>query len=125
VDRLNSQIETLRESVAHATTVVDGMPKSTGIKDNLPDYVTDHKELAEELKEEERLMLDAFYLIKKSIEALDCDNEKDVLSYRYIAGMEPPEIAEKMNYTVRGVWKIHKRAFENVKIIKSVPSSSL
>ena len=120
VDRLNSQIESLRESVAYTTTIVDGMPKSAGAKDNLPDYVTDHKKLAEELKAEEDLMKEAFSRIAKSIEALDCDNEKDVLNFRYIVGKEPPEIAKAMNYSVRWVWKIHKRAFEKVKIIKSV-----
>lgn len=120
VDRLNSQIETLRGSVAYSTTIVDGMPKGTGVKDNLPGYVTDHKELAEELRVEESIMKDAFSRITKSIEALNCDNEKDVLNYRYIVGIEPPEIARKMDYSENWVWKIHKKGFENIKIIKSV-----
>jgi hypothetical protein len=47
---------------------------------------------------------------------MEDENEKDVLTYRYLRGMKWEEIAIKMEYTYRNIIKIHGRALSNFTI---------
>lgn len=54
--------------------------------------------------------------IRNRIEKMEDENEKDVLTYRYLRGMKWEEIAIKMEYTYRNIIKIHGRALSNFTI---------
>jgi DNA-directed RNA polymerase specialized sigma subunit len=48
------------------------------------------------------------------IEALDDEQEKRLIKYRYIRGYRWDDIAEKMGYSVRQVFNIHKRGLRSL-----------
>ena len=54
--------------------------------------------------------------ISNRIEAMDNEDEKDLLTHKYIEGMDWAEIAEKMNISERNVYRIHNRAIKHFKI---------
>lgn len=50
--------------------------------------------------------------------SLKSENESDVLFYRYIAGLDWWEIAEKLHYSERWIHKIHGKALAHFEIPK-------
>lgn len=48
------------------------------------------------------------------IEALEDEQEKRLLKYRYIRGYRWEVIAEKMGYSIRQVFNIHNKALHNI-----------
>ncbi len=49
------------------------------------------------------------------IEALDDEQEKRLLKYRYIRGCRWEDIAYKMGYSVRQVFNVHNKALYSIK----------
>jgi DNA-directed RNA polymerase specialized sigma subunit len=47
---------------------------------------------------------------------MEDENEKDVLTYRYLRGMKWEDIAVKMGYSWRRIHYIHSKALENFRI---------
>lgn len=48
------------------------------------------------------------------IEALEYEQEKRLMKYRYIRGYRWEVIADKMGYSIRQVFNIHKKTFLNI-----------
>lgn len=48
------------------------------------------------------------------IEAMEDEQEKRLMKYRYLRGYRWEYIADKMGYSVRQIFNIHKRAFMNL-----------
>lgn len=93
----------------------DGMPHAHN--------ATDLSGYAALLDEEERKYLKARYKcvrlckeITDKIERMGCENEKDILLYRYIRRMSWEQIAVKMGYSWQWVHKIHANALHNFEI---------
>lgn len=93
----------------------DGMPHAHNS--------TDLSGYAALLDEEERKYLKARYKcvrlckeITDKIERMGCENEKDILLYRYIRRMSWEQIAVKMGYSWQWVHKIHANALHNFEI---------
>lgn len=98
--------------------VVNGLPRGS-VQTDLSDY-------AVKLEEETERYLKARYHrirlcteIRDRIEAMDNEDEKDILTYRYIKLMRwsgSGSISEKMNISVREVHRLHGRALQHFKI---------
>ena len=93
----------------------DGMPHAHN--------PTDMSGYAALLDDEERRYQEARYEcvrlckeITDKIEQLESEDEKDVLTYRYIRRMKWENIAVKMNYSWKWIHKLHTRALENLKM---------
>lgn len=87
----------------------DGMPRGSGQAD-LSSYAARLDKLERNLVNERYKRIRLYEDIAKQIEKLSSTNEKDVLFFRYIKGLEWYEIAEKMNYTERWIHKLHGKA---------------
>ena len=48
------------------------------------------------------------------IEALEDEQEKRILKYRYIRGYRWEEIADKMGYSIRQIFNIHSKSIHNI-----------
>ena len=48
------------------------------------------------------------------VEALEDEQEKRLLKYRYIRGYRWEEIADKMGYSIRQIFNIHSKAIHNI-----------
>ena len=95
----------------------DGMPHGHNQSD-LSGYAADIDDLERKLTAEKSERIASYNDITERIEHLKNENEKDVLFYRYIKGMEWWEIAEKMNYSERWVHVLHGRGLKHLELPK-------
>lgn len=126
IRRIESELEELRTMRASMSVNNDGMPHGSGQSD-LSGYAAELDKLERDLVNERYQRVMAYQDIVRRIKALRSENELDVLFYRYIAGLEWWEIADRMHYSERWVLKLHGKAlvhFEMPKEIIEVQSRS-
>lgn len=93
-----------------------GMPYASGGYNDMSDDVIRLMSLIDDLKREEKALIESYENVKKTIESLEEKNEEEVLFYRYIKGLNWWEIAEKLHYSERWVLKLHGRALTHIQI---------
>lgn len=85
-------------------------PASSQIEEKIEKIIL----LENEIKENIEKMIDVKIKIKNSIENID-GIEGLILEMRYLEGMKWEDIAERLGYNYRSVFKIHKRAIKKLK----------
>ena len=119
IHRINAEIAELREmKVTPGAKANDGMPHGSGGQGDLSGYAADLDEMIRELIDERYLRIKTYQQIAKQIKKLRSENEKDVLFYKYISGLDWWEIAEKMHFSERWIYKIHGRALAHFELPK-------
>ena len=113
VRRIESELAELLEMRTSTSTNNNGMPRGTNQTD-LSGYAAELDDLERSLREERVERVESYKDIVNRIRHLQSENEKDVLFYRYIKGLEWWEIAEKMSYSERWVHKIHGKALAHL-----------
>ena len=98
----------------------DGMPHGGCGQSDLSGYAAELDRMVQELIDERYYRIKDYQEIVGRIKKLKSENEKDVLFYRYIRGMDWWEIAEKMKFSERQIFRIHGKALANFKIPKDV-----
>ena len=93
----------------------DGMPHGTNKKD-LSDYAVEIDELLSKLINARYERIRTYNEIYTKIEELESEEEKRVLSLRYIKCMEWEEIRRRMNFSLRRIYQIHGKALKNIKL---------
>lgn len=93
----------------------DGMPCGTNKKD-LSDYVVEIDYLISKLIRARYRRVKTYNEIYGKIENLENEEEKRVLTLRYIKCMEWEEIRKRMNFSLRRIYQIHGNALKNIKI---------
>lgn len=109
IHRINEEIREIRSMKASMSVNNDGMPHGSGQGD-LSGYAADLDSLERDLIQERYGRIKTYQDIADRIKKLSSENEKDVLFYRYIKGLDWWEIAEKMRYSERWIHKIHGKA---------------
>lgn len=117
VRRIESELVEIREMQSSMAVNNDGMPHGSGQSD-MSGYAAELDALERELVQERYRRVVSYKDIAGQIKRLRSENEKDVLFYRYIKGMEWWEIAEKMNYSERWVLKLHGKALVHFELPK-------
>lgn len=117
IERIESELAELRVMRATMSANNDGMPHGSGQAD-LSGYAAELDDLERKLIKERYERIITYQDIAGRVKKLKSENEKDVLFYRYIAGLAWWEIAEKMNYSERWVHKIHGRALAHFELPK-------
>ena len=109
IKRIESDLEEIKLMKRYPSMSNDGMPRGTNNSD-LSSYaaVLDKKE--RELVRERYLRIKDYSEISKQIELLENIQEKDVLHYRYIKGLDWWKVAEIMNYSERQIHRFHGNA---------------
>ena len=116
VARLEAQLEELRLSQLGPKAIAyDGMPQRTELGD-LSDYMAKYDEIEQAIVKARYQRIEASQRVRDSIEALEDDREKELLTLRYLKGVKWEEIAVKMGYSWQHIHKIHARALGNFKI---------
>lgn len=123
INRIESDLEEIRSMKCYPSANSDGMPHASNYND-LSNYaaVVDDKE--RKLMKEKELRVREFEAINRQIEMLQSDNEKDVLHYRYIKGLDWWEIANKMSFTERHIHRIHGNALAHLKLPEKIKDVS-
>ena len=117
INRIETELEELHAMSAPMSASNDGMPHGSGQSD-LSGYAAELDKLERSLREEKDKRVEVYKDIDERIKKLERENEKDVLFYRYIAGLAWWEIAEKMNYTERWILTIHGQALAHFRMPK-------
>lgn len=121
VQRITAEIEELRAMKMYPSVKDnDGMPHGSGGQGDLSGYAADLDQMIQELIDEQYLRIKTYQQIARQIKKLRSENEKDVLFYRYIKGLDWWEIAEKMGYSERQVHRFHGKALAHFEIPKDV-----
>lgn len=117
IQRINEEIAEVRSMRTSMQMNCDGMPHGSRQSD-LSEYEAKLDEMERNLIRERRERYKAYKDIAGRIKKLRSENEGDVLFYRYIKGLDWWEIAEKMQYSERWIYKIHGRALIHLEIPK-------
>lgn len=121
IHRINAEIAELRAMKMYPSMKPDdGMPHGSGGQDDLSGYAGDIDEMIRELQHERYLRIKTYQQIVRQIRRMRSENEKDVLFYRYIKGLEWYEIAEMMGYSQRHITRVHGKALVHFELPKGV-----
>lgn len=119
IRRINAEIAELRSMKLHPSMKPDdGMPHGSGGQGDLSGYAAELDEMVQELIQERYLRIKTYQAIARQIKRMKSRNESDVLFYRYISGLDWWEIAEKMGFSERWIYKLHGRALAHFEIPK-------
>lgn len=104
-----------REMAMRATgrvtaTRLSGTPRRSSLEDNVLSMMDTHRELQDQIRE---LMCET-RRAEKLIASLGDERCHAVLQLRYLCGMSWEEVAEKLNYSVRWVHKLHGQAIRKL-----------
>lgn len=112
----------IEEELAEVRAIRSGVPKdASGIRgsgglNDLSSYAAELDRLEQALIRERYKRIQLYTDITERIRALDSQSEQDVLFYRYLKGMSWWEIAEKMHFSDRWIYKLHGRALFHIEI---------
>lgn len=121
IHRINAEIAELREMKLHPSMKPDdGMPHGSGGQEDLSGYAAELDEMINELIEERYQRIKTYQAIVRQIKRMKSENEKDVLFYRYIRGLDWWDIAELMGFSERQIYRIHGNALAHFEIPKDV-----
>lgn len=116
IKRIEAEIEEIRSMKMYPSVNNDGMPHGSSGQGDLSGYAASLNELEEKLCKEGVQRVEQYKDISFRIQELKDSDERDVLFYRYIKGMEWWDIAKTMDYSERWIYELHGRALKNLKI---------
>lgn len=116
VRRLERQLHELRLNKMGPSAINnDGMPRGSDMSD-LSDYVAKLDEIEREIVTAKYRRICALQKVQRTIEAMEDEQEKDLLAYRYIDGLKWEEVAVKMCYSWRKIHYLHSEALGHFEI---------
>lgn len=119
VERLKAEIEELH--TMRSVSAEGSSTDSKGWKSDLSGHMVRLERLEKEKEKEIRNMMRSYERVERAINNLDDMQEKDVLFYRYIKGMNWLEVAGKMHYSERWVHMTHGKALGHLGSSKEYP----
>lgn len=96
--------------------VIDGMPKATGHRGGIAELMDEYIKLDDKMIRRQMEIVRRKSEIYDAINTLESPNQRVVIGYKYLDGLEWTEIAGKMGYCKKHVQNIHALAIENIKI---------
>ena len=117
INRIETELAELRAMRSSMSVNNDGMPHGSGQSD-LSGYAAELDRLERSLIKERYERIRTYKDIAIRIKKLKSENVKDVLFYRYIAGLAWWEIAEKMSFSERQIFRIHGKALVHFRLPK-------
>ena len=115
--RLEEELEELRASKMFPSMGCDGMPHGSGGGD-MSDYIIKLDAVMSRLIKARYARIERYSDIFTDIERMEDEQEKEVLSYRYLKGYNWEKICDLTGYSWKQMHRIHARALKNFKIGK-------
>lgn len=112
-NKMRDQLKNLvaiNAAIKEAGEEIEMLQKETIIYEQNKKYVSALNELKQKVIYYRYQKIKIFAELYDKIEALEDEQEKRLLKYRYIKGFQWEEIADKMGYSTRQVFNIHKMA---------------
>ena len=117
--RLEEQLKELRLNEMFPSLMMSDMPSSHNQKD-MSDYIVKYDELLSEIIRLRHDAIQRFKEIRQQIELLENENEKTVLTLRYLRNYTWEKICVEMNYSWMQTHRFHARALQNFEIKKMI-----
>lgn len=115
ISRIEAELAELRTMKLSISVNNDGMPHGSGRSD-MSGYAAELDRLERNLIQEQYRRKAAYIETSNQIKKLEDENERDVLFYRYIRGLNWWEIAEKMGYSERQIYRYHGQALAHFSV---------
>lgn len=122
IDSKLQQLDSLRSLAIKVTTnftqerVSGGNDVTSSVEKAIVKIVDLENEINEDIDE----LVDLKKDILQTINLLSDINYRLILEMRYISGKSWEEISEELNYSIRGIYKIHGKALKKIEEYKSV-----
>lgn len=114
---LESRLAMLQiDAMVPGQRAADAMPHGSGGDRDLSDYVAKYDEYVTALIRKKQAEQSVMIEVSSAIEALEIEEEKQVLLYRYIHLMRWEEIADAMHIALRTAFYWHGQALAHFKI---------
>lgn len=113
---IKDQIQQLRLGMMLPALQGDGMPRDSSQKD-LSDYYTKIESLMEELKKEWVESVIQYERIRKAINKMNDEQEKEALTRYYLLRENNKAIQRKMGVSKAKLYRIYDSALENFEIL--------
>lgn len=114
---LESRLAMLQiDAMVPGQRAADAMPHGSGGDRDLSDYVAKYDEYVTALIRRRQAAQSVMIEVSSAIEALEVEEEKQVLLYRYIHLMRWEEIADAMHIALRTAFYWHGQALAHFKI---------
>ena len=114
--RINSKLEqvcSLRELATKATSTLTGTP-STHTSHSMESIIAKMVDLEDEINRDIDALVDLKHEIVTAIKAVGNPEHQTLMELRYLCFNTWEEIAIKMGYSVRSVFRMHDAAVENI-----------
>lgn len=113
--RLEEQLEELRLGKMFPSLIVSDMPGARNQRD-LSDYMVQYDRIITNIIKARNDAIIRFSEVQQQIELLEDENEKTVLTLRYLRNYSWEKICVEVKYSWKQVHRIHSRALQNLKI---------
>ena len=115
--RLEEQLQEVRIGQMFSKHMLSDMPRARNKKD-ISDYIVRCEELSDEILKARKHAIERFSEVQRQIELLENENEKTVLTLRYLRDYNWEKICEWIMYSWKQVHRIHIKALENFELKK-------
>ena len=112
--RILDQIQQLRMDKMFPGIQYSDMPGGSNMSD-LSDFMVKMEELMDELKQDRLEAVNEYTKIYRDIRLVEDEREQEVLTYRYLEGMDWDNVCGMMEKKWSRVHEIHARALKNFK----------
>lgn len=111
------QIDSLNELATRCTSTISDMPRNPNQGGSrMADAVIKIIDLEEQLKKDISKLVDLKREIGAVINAVDNPDQQTLLEKRYLCMQSWEQIAVDMNYGIDNIFKLHKKALQNVTV---------
>lgn len=115
VKRIDEEIKEIKSMKMYPSLNNDGMPHGNNNSD-LSQYAVILEKKENELYQEGVKQVQTYTDIGSRIAKVEDEDQRDVLFYRYIKGMEWWQVANTMHFSESWIHELHGRALNNLKI---------
>lgn len=116
IKRIEAEIAEIRGMKLYPSMKSDGMPRGSGGTGDLSGWAAKLQEKEDELYREGIEQVKIYNDISFRINQLGSEDERDVLFYRYIKGLEWWQIAQTMDYSESWIYELHGSALKKLSI---------
>ena len=110
--RLQEQLNELRLGKMFPGLILSDMPSAHSQKD-LSDYMAKYDELERKIIKAKKQAIERYSEVQMQIEQMENENEKTVLTLRYLRNYKWEKICIELDYSWRQVHYIHSKALEH------------
>lgn len=116
VRRIESQIEELRINIMCPSVHISDIPRANAGQGDLSDYIVKEHSLIDEMIKLRYKRIETYTDIFRRIEMIEKEDERAVLTLRYIKGLKWEEIAVNVHVEWAQVHRIHAKALRDFEL---------